>query len=603
MTAARRPIERLLSALVGRITKTIWARTLVFCLIVLTCVQVASFMALRSTLVHHAQKGLPTQLRVGEEVLQGLLEQSAKAITERGRLMADDPALRTALVARDSAAITTLLEFHSARLGVTESALLTPEFGLRALSGIDAEKFRPVVERLAARAAGGGVINQIALLGGYPHQVAQVPIRAAEPSAALLGWLLVGIPIDRHLGATMERLTALKTTLLTRSNDRPAWSPILSSLADNQARELARETWSATTTDIGAAPDSAGTAATSAPRPMRSVQLGRETVGVAAHWLMPASQAGPRWPPGLDPDGDALLALLSLSLDALSSPPGDLERAARRGDVEIDLHRALLDHQLFVVYQPVVSLQGDAGFEGLRGRGVDIEALVRWRHPTRGVVPPTEFIGVAEECGLIGALGKFVLETACHQFVDWQQTLGQRAPGMLAVNLSRGQLSDPGLVEFVRETLRSSRMQAHHLQLEVTESLAAQDELVQTRLRELKDLGLSLALDDFGTGYSSLSNLHQLPVTTVKIDRSFVSEAVTSAHHRVLIEATVRVADSLNMDTVAEGIETEAQAALVRSLGCKKAQGYFFSGLLLASDLAQWVTSEKFFRVPAQQTR
>ena len=325
MTAARRPIERLLSALVGRITKTIWARTLVFCLIVLTCVQVASFMALRSNLVRHARIDLTTQLRVGEEVLQELLEQGAKATTERARLMADDPTLRAALVARDSAAITALLELHGARLGVTESALLTPEFDLRALSGIDAEKFRPVVERLAARAAGGGAINQIALLGGYPHQVTQVPIRAAEPSAALLGWLLVGNPIDRHLGATMGRLTALKITLLTRSNDRAAWSPVLSSLADHQAQELAREIGSARTTDIGAAPDSAGTAAAPSPRPMHSVQLGRETVGIAAQWLLPASQAGPRRAPGLNPDGDALLALLSLSLDAISSPPVDLQ--------------------------------------------------------------------------------------------------------------------------------------------------------------------------------------------------------------------------------------------------------------------------------------
>lgn len=297
-------------------------------------------------------------------------------------------------------------------------------------------------------------------------------------------------------------------------------------------------------------------------------------------------------------DADAVLQNASLAMMEakrlggaryVTFEPAMLERAARRSDVEIDLHRALLDNQLFVVYQPVVSLQGDAGIEGLMGRGVDVEALVRWRHPTRGIVPPVEFIGVAEECGLIDALGKFVLETACHQFVEWQRTLGRRAPGLLAVNLSRGQLSDPGLVELVRETLRSSGMQAAHLQLEVTESLAAQDELVQTRLRELKDLGLSLALDDFGTGYSSLSSLHQLPVTTVKIDRSFVSEAVSSAHHRVLIEATVSVANSLNMDTTAEGIETEAQAALVRSLGCKKAQGYFFSRPLLASDLAQWV--------------
>lgn len=128
-------------------------------------------------------------------------------------------------------------------------------------------------------------------------------------------------------------------------------------------------------------------------------------------------------------------------------------------------------------------------------------------------------------------------------------------------------------------------------QLEVTESLAAQDETVQATLQQLKSLGLTLALDDFGTGYSSLSSLHQLPVATVKIDRSFVSQAVQSAHHRVLIEATVRVAASLNMSTVAEGVETEAQASVVRSLGCEKGQGYLFSKPIVSEDLVSWLKS------------
>ena len=214
---------------------------------------------------------------------------------------------------------------------------------------------------------------------------------------------------------------------------------------------------------------------------------------------------------------------------------------------------------------------------------------MRWRHPTRGVVPPVEFIGVAESCGLIDALGSFVLATACRQFMAWQAALGERAPRLLAVNLSRAQLGQPGLVAEVRDTLRATGMAPAQLQLEVTESLAAQDETVQARLHELKALGLTLALDDFGTGYSSLACLHQLPVDTVKIDRSFVSRADTSRHHRVLIEATIRVAASLGMSTVAEGIETEAQAAVVRELGCDKGQGYLFSKPLLAGDVARWL--------------
>ncbi|WP_296952332.1 bifunctional diguanylate cyclase/phosphodiesterase [uncultured Massilia sp.] len=265
--------------------------------------------------------------------------------------------------------------------------------------------------------------------------------------------------------------------------------------------------------------------------------------------------------------------------------PAMRERAARRADIEADLRLALLEEQLFVVYQPVVGL----GADGVVDHAAGVEALVRWRHPQRGIVPPIEFIGVAEESGLIGALGDFVLRRACRDFAAWQRALGPRAPRRMAVNLSRAQLAEPAWPETVRAVLRGAGMPAHQLQLEVTESLAAQDQEVQRRLHELKGIGVTLALDDFGTGYSSLSSLHQLPVDTVKIDRSFVCQADTSNHHRVLIEATVKVAQSLGMGTVAEGIETEAQARVVRELRCAKGQGYLFSRPLESEALLAWL--------------
>jgi diguanylate cyclase (GGDEF)-like protein len=261
------------------------------------------------------------------------------------------------------------------------------------------------------------------------------------------------------------------------------------------------------------------------------------------------------------------------------------ERAARRADIEADLRLALVEEQLFVVYQPVVGLRADGSID----HGAGVEALVRWQHPVRGVVPPFEFIGVAEESGLIGALGDFVLRRACRDFAAWQRELGARAPRLLAVNLSRAQLADPAWPAVVREVLGTNGMRAAQLQLEVTESLAAQDQQVQQRLHELKAIGITLALDDFGTGYSSLSSLHQLPVDTVKIDRSFVCQADTSHHHRVLIEATVKVAQSLGMSTVAEGIETASQLAAVRDQHCAKGQGYLFSRPLTSAALLDWL--------------
>ncbi len=256
------------------------------------------------------------------------------------------------------------------------------------------------------------------------------------------------------------------------------------------------------------------------------------------------------------------------------------ERVAHSVDTERDLRLALQRDELFVVYQPVVDLQ--------HGGPAGVEALVRWRHPTRGLVSPLDFITVAEESGLIVALGHHVLQTACNQFMSWQGLLGAHAPKSLAVNLSPRQLHSSTLIADVQDCIAQSGINPQQLQLEVTESLAAQDDSARAKLRELKALGVRIALDDFGTGYSSLACLHQLPVDTVKIDRSFVTHAETSAYHRVLIEATIRVAQTLGMSTVAEGIETDSQAALMRELQCAKGQGYLFARPLEVDALLAW---------------
>ena len=249
--------------------------------------------------------------------------------------------------------------------------------------------------------------------------------------------------------------------------------------------------------------------------------------------------------------------------------------------LENDLRQALEQHQLFVVYQPLVNL-GSGEFAG-------VEALLRWRHPQRGLVSPVEFIPIAEACGLIGALGQFVLQTACRAFAAMPFATASSKSPSLAVNLSRAQLRQPGLVADVQDALRANGLSPQQLVLEVTESLAAQDAVVLATLHAIRELGVALSLDDFGTGYSSLSCLHELPVNYVKVDRSFVSQAETSAYHRVLIEATIRMAQTLGLGTVAEGIETQGQAALMATLGCDKGQGYLFSKPLEAPDLVAWV--------------
>ncbi len=292
------------------------------------------------------------------------------------------------------------------------------------------------------------------------------------------------------------------------------------------------------------------------------------------------------------PDADAVLQDASLAMREAKRSGGARycvfeplmkERAWRRGSLEGELRLALQDGQLFVVYQPITQL-ADGSVAGF-------EALVRWQHPLRGVVSPIEFIEIAEETGLIAPLGAQVLHAACHQLAAWQRELGATAPQLMSVNLSRAQIIEPTLVAEVQHALRASGIAPACLQLEITESLAAENPIIQARLHELKALGVMLALDDFGTGYSSLASLHQWPVDVIKIDRSFVSQIDTSAHHRVLVEATVRVARSLGMRTVAEGVETASQAEMLKALHCDKGQGYLYARPLPANEATQWLVN------------
>ncbi|MGE0310846.1 MAG: putative bifunctional diguanylate cyclase/phosphodiesterase [Lautropia sp.] len=329
-----------------------------------------------------------------------------------------------------------------------------------------------------------------------------------------------------------------------------------------------------------------------------------EPYGIDTHLIHTTASVGIVTSEEAEGDADAVLQAASIAMHEAKRDGGGRcirycasmgELAARRGTIENELHIALSNRELFVVYQPFVSMAD--------GRVAGVEALVRWRHPVRGVLPPGYFIEVAEESGLIGLLGEFVLGEACRQMAQWIDQQGAAAPPLLAVNLSRTQLGDPTLAAQVAGILEREGLPAARLQLEVTESQAAQDETVQQRLRELKALGVTLALDDFGTGYSSLSSLHQLPVDVVKIDRSFVSQLESSPHHRVLIEATVLVAKSLGMGTVAEGIETPAQYdALAGGLGIDKGQGYLISRPLGADELLRWLDARTADRLVERAT-
>jgi diguanylate cyclase (GGDEF)-like protein len=263
-----------------------------------------------------------------------------------------------------------------------------------------------------------------------------------------------------------------------------------------------------------------------------------------------------------------------------------LERLA----LESDLRLALERDELLLHYQPQA--------ETLTGRIVALEALVRWEHPEKGLIPPLDFVGIAEESGLIVPLGEWVMRTACAQAVAWQR---EGFPEMrVSVNVASQQLTQSDLVTTVKQVLDTTGLDGKHLALEITESSLMSDvEATRQTLWKLKETGLSLSVDDFGTGYSSMNYLKRFPLDALKIDRSFVRELTVDANDAAITKAVVALAKALDLSTIAEGVEEEEQLAFLRALECDLIQGYLISRPMPAEGVTQLLERQE---LPEEQS-
>ena len=244
-----------------------------------------------------------------------------------------------------------------------------------------------------------------------------------------------------------------------------------------------------------------------------------------------------------------------------------------------ELREALSARQLILYYQPQLDLAA--------GTVANVEALVRWRHPTRGLLPPVEFLPVAEQTGFIHSLTRYVLDEALQQCKSWQSAgfdLG------VAVNLSARSLGTNDLAKQVHQLLEERNVMASSLTLELTESAIMSDPFrAVTVLTELRAMGVRLSIDDFGTGYSSLAYLKRLPVTEIKIDRSFISNVTSDEDDAAIVLSTIQLAESLRLGVVAEGVETAATFEALIGFGCRRVQGFFLARPLPAKELEQWL--------------
>ncbi len=261
------------------------------------------------------------------------------------------------------------------------------------------------------------------------------------------------------------------------------------------------------------------------------------------------------------------------------------EQALRRLHLEAELRNAIESGELVLYYQPEVDLQS--------GKVVGLEALVRWQHPERGLVPPSDFIPIAEETGLILPLGDWVLREVCRQMAQWRSLTETPFDLRVSINLSAGQFSQPDLVERIAAVLEENEVAAHHVGLEMTESsLMADSETAYKTMQQLRRMGVGLHMDDFGTGYSSLNHLHRFPFDTLKIDRSFIQRMTSQRGSQEIVSAIIHLAHSLKMNVVAEGIENASQMKFLQSLGCQFGQGYYFAKPLPASTITAILQSQ-----------
>ena len=260
-------------------------------------------------------------------------------------------------------------------------------------------------------------------------------------------------------------------------------------------------------------------------------------------------------------------------------------RTVERLSVENDLRRALMRQELHVVYQPIVSLR-DSSI-------VSVEALLRWEHPTRGLLLPADFIAVAEESGLIEPIGRFVLDSACAQAARWHALRPDARPLGIAVNLSVRQFTQRALEATVANTLAESGVEPSSLCLEITESVLLEEpQGVADTIRRLSRLGVRFVLDDFGTGYSSLAYLSGLPIDGLKVDQSFVRSLGTDERSTAITTAIVRMAQALSLEVIAEGVEAEHQLRALRALRCELGQGFLFHEALTAEAVVELLLAE-----------
>jgi FOG: EAL domain len=254
--------------------------------------------------------------------------------------------------------------------------------------------------------------------------------------------------------------------------------------------------------------------------------------------------------------------------------PGMDARVKALRILELDLRQAIADGGFELHYQPLVSLADN--------RVTGCEALLRWRHPKRGMISPAEFIPVAEETGLINPLGEWVLITACTEAALWPDHV------KVAVNVSPVQFRSQAFALKVAAALAISGLPAHRLELEITETvLIRDDEAALVMLHQLRALGVRIALDDFGTGYSSLSYLQRFPFDKIKIDRSFIKDIAEPDGSACIVQAIVNIAAARHMTTTAEGVETQQQLDALRNLGCNEMQGYLYSAAMPAAEIFQ----------------